>query len=297
MKPPPIGKPELIEEGIRRILAPNAGPMTYWGTNTWIVGEGHVAVIDPGPDDAAHLAAILSATAGCTITHILITHPHSDHSLLSRKLSEHSGAPILGYGAPQEGRSDVMERLSAISDLGGGEGIDEPHAPDQCVSEGDVISGDNWTLNVTHTPGHFSGHLGFRLGDVLFSGDHVMDWASTLVSPPDGDLTAFRVTSQRLVEMNLRRCFPGHGAPIDSPANRLSWLLEHRQNRENAILGALDKSPRSIGDITASVYDDVPKRMHPMAARNVFAHLIDLCERNHVEAAPSLSLDAQFSIR
>ena len=297
MNRPPIGQPEVIEEGIRRILAPNAGPMIHWGTNTWIVGERDVAVIDPGPDNAAHLAAILSATASSTITHILVTHPHADHSPLSRKLAKHTGAPILGFGAPQDGRSAVMEQLSATANVGGGEGIDMHFAPDQYVSEGDKIAGDNWTLNVTHTPGHFSGHLGFRLEDFLFSGDHVMDWASTLVSPPDGDVAAFRATSERLIDMELFRCFPGHGAPIDAPADRLSWLLEHRQSREHAILGALGSTPLSIAEITADVYRDVPKSMHQMAARNVFAHLIDLWERNQIEATPSLSLNARFAVR
>ncbi|MGI9393436.1 MAG: MBL fold metallo-hydrolase [Boseongicola sp.] len=296
MKRPTIGQPVKIEEGIRRILAPNAGPMTHWGTNTWIVGEGNVAVIDPGPDNAAHLEALLSATESETITHILVTHPHADHSLLSRKLSKCSGAPVFGFGAPQVGRSSVMEQLSEKIDMGGGEGIDRPFAPDQYVGEGDVISGDNWSLNVIHTPGHFSGHLGFRLNDFLFSGDHVMNWASTLVSPPDGDVAAFRATSRRLIEMNLLRCLPGHGETIDAPTDRLSWLLKHRQSRENDILGALGNTPRSIAEITATVYRDVPETMHTMATRNVFAHLIDLWERNLVEAEPSLSLDARFEI-
>ncbi len=297
MNRPPIGQPEHIEEGIRRILAPNAGPMTHWGTNTWIVGDHDVAVIDPGPDNAAHLTAILSATASNTITHILVTHPHSDHSPLSRTLSKSSGAPILGFGAPQDGRSALMENLSANANAGGGEGIDELFIPDKTVSEGDVITGESWTLDVTHTPGHFSGHLGFRFKNMLFSGDHVMDWASTLVSPPDGDVASFRTTTEKLIGMNLLRCFPGHGAPIDGPTDRLSWLLEHRLLREHEILGALGSTPRSIAEITADVCRDIPKSMHQIAARNVFAHLIDLWERNLIEAAPSLSLNARFAIR
>lgn len=297
MKRPPIGQSEQIEEDVRRILAPNAGPMTHWGTNTWIVGDGHVAVIDPGPDDEAHLASILSATAGEVISHILITHPHADHSALSRKLSKQTGAPVMGFGAPQDGRSPIMDRLSANIAVGGGEGIDEQFALDRCVSEGEVITGEYWTLSVTHTPGHFAGHLGFRMKDSLFSGDHVMDWASTLVSPPDGDFADFRATTQRLVEMNLCKCFPGHGATIASPSNRLSWLLKHRQSREDDILGSLSSTPQSIAEITELVYHDVPTTMHQMAARNVFAHLIDLWGRRLIDAAPILSLEALYSIR
>ena len=189
-----------------------------------------------------------------------------------------------------------MERLSAEIDMGGGEGVDTQFRPDQVLADGDAVVGDNWTLNVMHTPGHFSGHLGFRMENSLFSGDHVMDWASTLVSPPDGDVAAFRTTCQRLIDMNLRRCYPGHGAPIDDPSGRLSWLLDHRRSRETSILGALGSTPLSISDITVRVYRDVPEALHHMAARNVFAHLIDLWERKLITAAPSLSLDAGFSI-
>ena len=297
MTRPPNGQAEQIDDSVRRILAPNPGPMTHWGTNTWIVGESDVAVIDPGPDDNTHLDAILSATAGETITHILVTHPHADHSPLSQKLSERTGAPVLGFGAPTDGWSAVMERLSAEIEMGGGEGVDALFRPDRRISEGEIIAGTSWSLEVTHTPGHFAGHLGFRLGQSLFSGDHVMDWASTLVSPPDGDVSAFRTTCERLVGMNLRRCFPGHGAPIDDPSGRLSWLMVHRRSRELSILGALGSTPLSIMEITATVYRDVPQAMHQMAARNVLAHLIDLWERNLITASPSLSHEARFSAR
>ena len=297
MTRPPIGQSEQIEGGVRRILAPNPGPMTHWGTNTWIVGEGHIAIIDPGPDDAAHLNSILSATSRETITHILVTHPHADHSPLSRKLSDRSGAPVLGFGAPEDGRSALMERLSGDVELGGGEGVDAQFEPDQTLTEGDIIDEGNWKLEVVQTPGHFSGHLGFKLENSLFSGDHVMDWASTLISPPDGDVAAFRATSQRLIGMNFHRCFPGHGATIDGPSERLSWLLDHRQTREDGILCTLGSTPLTIAEITSQLYRDVPASMHRAAARNVFAHLIDLWERKLIAATPSLSPEAGFSIR
>ena len=294
MTSPTPGIAENILSNVRRVLAPNPGPMTYWGTNSYILGKGHVAIIDPGPDHPAHLAALLEATQGETVTHIFVTHAHADHSPLARALADKTGAPIYGFGPPTAGRSATMNHLADMGLAGGGEGVDPSFDPDHTLKDGDVVTGGEWTISTLHTPGHFAGHLSFQWGDLVFSGDHVMDWSSSLVSPPDGDLGAFMRTSERLRADPARRFLPGHGNPIDRPADRLTWLIQHRKAREAAILAALGTGSRSIADITATVYHDVPAEMHAAAARNVFAHLIDLVERNLVIASPELGLDAEY---
>jgi len=295
MTSPAPGIAEFLLPNVRRVLAPNPGPMTYWGTNTYILGQEQIAIIDPGPDDPAHLTALLGAIQDQTVTHILVTHAHADHSPLARALSDKTGAPIYGFGLPAAGRSATMEHLAETGLAGGGEGIDPEFAPDHSLRDGDIVDGEDWSVNVLHTPGHFAGHLAFQAGDVLFSGDHVMDWSSSLVSPPDGDLGAFMRTSERLKTIETRLFLPGHGNPIDKPADRLNWLIQHRKARETAILAALGTAPRKIAAITATVYHDVPTEMHPAAARNVFAHLIDLVERNFVVASPALGLGAGYA--
>ena len=246
MIPPNYGRPEVLGDGIRRIIAPNPGPMTHHGTNTWLLGEREVAIIDPAIDDDNHLAAILSATKGQFVSHILVTHTHADHSPLASRLSRVTGAPIYGFGTYEAGRSATMQRLAERSGIGGGEGVDTRFKPDICIGEGAVLSADGWTLDVLHTPGHFAGHLSFRFGETLFSGDHVMDWATSLVSPPDGDLGAFLRTSRRLAELGLKKCLTGHGSPISDPQGRLSWLVDHRRMREEQILRALEAGHSSI---------------------------------------------------
>ena len=295
MTPPDPGSVEELAPGLRRVLAPNPGPMTHWGTNSYVVGEGRVAVVDPGPESEAHLAALLAATRGEEITHILVTHAHGDHSPLSRQLAEVTGAPILGFGPPEAGRSTLMQRLAADGLAGGGEGIDPLFHPDERLGEGDKVEGDGWTLDVLYTPGHFAGHLAFAFNDELLSGDHVMDWASSLVSPPDGDLGAFMRTSERLKDHPAQRFHAGHGAPITAPGARLEWLIRHRQARGSAIRATLGSTPQTVAEITSKVYTDVPEAMLPAAARNVFAHLIDLVERNEARALPHLGLSATFT--
>ncbi len=296
MTGPEPGIAQTLGDGIRRLLAPNPGPMTHWGTNTWIVGEGRVAVIDPGPRDAGHLANLKRALHGEVITHILVTHPHADHSPLAPILSEDTGATVLGFGPYDAGRSQVMQALEKAGGLGGGEGRDHAFAPDKTVDEGDVIAGENWSLEVLRTPGHFAGHLSFRLKDTLFSGDHVMDWASTLVSPPDGDLADFMATSERLAHLGLAVCHTGHGRSISNPADRLTDLVQHRRGREAAILAALTPKGVTIDQITARVYADTPAGLIPAARRNVLAHLIDLERRNLVKARPAIGLQSTYAL-
>ena len=295
MSKPQAGLVRTVADGIRCILAPNPGVMTYWGTNSYIVGEGQVAVIDPGPEDEAHLDAILRATAGEHVTQILITHAHADHSPLARTLAGRTGATVLGFGPPDAGRNATMQGLAEAGLSGGGEGVDSLFRPDIRISDGDVVNGEDWQLDVIHAPGHFASHLAFRMDDVVFSGDHVMEWSSSLVSPPDGNVRDFIRTSERLAGLGARRFLSGHGPDIEEPEGRLSWLIKHRQARADAILDALGTSPLGVAEVTRKVYTDTPAAMLPAASRNVFAHLIDHVERGRAMAHPGLGLSAGFS--
>lgn len=292
---PPVGIAEDLGGGVRRILAPNPSPMTFRGTNTYIVGRGHVAVIDPGPLSKAHLAAILDAVKAETVTHIFVTHSHLDHSPLARPLSQATGAPVLAYGASDAGRSAVMRQLAKDGLAGGGEGVDADFAPDELLFDTQTVSGEDWSLTAIRTPGHFGNHLCFAMGDTVFTGDHVMGWASSLVSPPDGDLTAFMASCDRLAQVPARVFHAGHGAPVTDPAQRLHWLIAHRKSREAQILEALDSGCGTATSLTRKVYTDINPALLPAAMRNVFAHLIDLEHRNLVSRQGPLSTTARFS--
>lgn len=295
---PKIGVAEALEPGLRRIVAPNPSPMTYRGTNTYLLGTRGLAVIDPGPDDERHLAAILSAVQdGQSITHILVTHTHLDHSPLAPALSKATGAPILAFGDAQAGRSAVMQTLAANGEIGGGEGVDMSFTPTQIVADGDVIAGDRWELEAIHTPGHIGNHLAFGWRDACFVADHVMGWASSLVSPPDGDLTDFMASCQKLRAREWRVFYPGHGAQVNAPAERLDWLIAHRRAREAAILETLAGAPRNAAALAAAIYTDTPTPLLGAATRNVLAHLIDLYSKSCVEPLGPLTLDVSFQLR
>lgn len=291
---PVAGVAEQLEPGLRRILAPNPSPMTYRGTNTYILGNSSLAVIDPGPDDDAHLAAILAACDRAELSHIIVTHAHLDHSPLARRLAMWTGAQIVGFGPADAGRSDLMQQLAASGELGGGEGVDEEFAPDFLVKDGDVIETSDWVLKVLHTPGHMSNHISLAWGDALFSGDLVMGWASSLVSPPDGDLTAFMASLHRLSQNEWRVFHSGHGAPVTAPNARISELVRHRLSREEAILAGVRKRPTTAEDLAREIYIDTPPALLGAATRNVLAHLIDLTERKLVKSQGDLSRNCPF---
>ncbi|MFA3915708.1 MBL fold metallo-hydrolase [Ruegeria hyattellae] len=295
---PPAGVAVTLSPGLRRVLARNPSPMTYRGTNTYLLGQSDLAVIDPGPLSDAHLEAILAAVEpGQRISHIIVTHSHLDHSPLARPLSERTGAPVHGFGGPDAGRSQVMTELAANGLGGGGEGIDHDFRPDIEIAEGEILQGPDWTLEVIHTPGHLGNHIALGWGDICFTADHVMGWASSLVSPPDGDLTDFMASCAKLRARAWSVFHPGHGAPVLDPAGRLDWLIAHRQGREAAILSALEASAATAGQIAEQVYTETPPALLPAAERNVFAHLVDLRGRDLVAPAGPLAADAIFRRR
>ncbi|NRB17404.1 MAG: MBL fold metallo-hydrolase [Rhodobacteraceae bacterium] len=284
-----------LEPALRRILAANPSPMTYRGTNTYLLGETALAVIDPGPALPAHLEAILAAVgAGQHISHIIVTHSHLDHSPLAAALRQSCGAPIYAFGDATAGRSPIMSELAAASMVGGGEGIDKAFRPDIIVEDGALITGDGWTLEVIHTPGHLGNHIALAWQDACFTADHVMGWASSLVSPPDGDLSQFMASCHRLRSRPWRVFHPGHGAPVTDPAARLDWLIAHRTAREQAVLVELAKSPANARDLAEKIYTTTPASLLAAAERNILAHLIDLMGKSLVEPIGKPTVDATF---
>lgn len=294
---PPVGQPMHLAPGLRRLLAPNPSPMTYRGTNTYLIGDRELAVIDPGPASADHQDAILAALEpGQSVSHIIVTHTHVDHSPLAAPLAERTGAKIWAFGGPEAGRSAVMSDLAKAGLAGGGEGIDTAFRPDVTVADGETIDGDGWALEVIHTPGHLGNHIALALGDSCFTADHVMGWASSLVSPPDGDLTDFMTACARLRARDWSVFHPGHGAPIDDPAGRLDWLIEHRLMRETQILSTLEAGPATAHGLAERIYTETPPALLPAAERNVFAHLVDLHGKSRVKTDGKLAVSAMFSI-
>ncbi len=289
---------EQLEPGVRLVRANNPSPMTYTGTNTYLLGTRHIAVIDPGPDDPAHLEAILSAVPrGARISHILVTHSHLDHSPLARPLSDRTGAPVYAMGDSRTGRSPIMEELAARGLMRGGEGVDPDFRPDEVLRDGMVLDSPDWQIEAIHTPGHFGNHMSFATQDIVFTGDHVMGWASSLVSPPDGDLTQFMASCATLKERPARIFYAGHGEPITDPNARLDWLIAHRRSREAQIVGALRDGPATAAQLTKAIYTEVDPRLLPAAERNVLAHLIDLTQRGRAAPDGALSASAAFKLQ
>lgn len=290
---------QILEPGLRRIIAPNPSPMTEKGTNTYLLGQGDVVVIDPGPALPAHLAAIMAALApGERIAAILVTHSHRDHSPLARSLARRTGAPILAAGPSDWGRSATMATLAATGAMGGSEGVDADFVPDSQIADGARIAGAWGEVTALHTPGHMANHLCFAWRDTLFTGDLVMGWSTSLVSPPDGDMGAFMRSCTRLQGHAARVYFPGHGAPVDDPQTRLATLIAHRRGREAQILAALKRIGRATADtLCATIYSDLAPALRPAATRNVLAHLIDLNERKMVKPEGAIRADAVFAHR
>jgi glyoxylase-like metal-dependent hydrolase (beta-lactamase superfamily II) len=285
------GRADQVSPLIRRVIARNPGPFTFTGTGTYIVGHGQVAVIDPGPEDPAHLAALLEATSGEQVTHILVTHHHLDHSPLAVELKARTGAPIYGCAVsetrPAEPGAVQMEA-----------GHDHAFVPDLGVCEGGIASGAGWTFEAIPTPGHTSNHICYALKEenALFTGDHIMGWSTTVITPPDGDMTDYMQSLERVRARHFATLWPTHGPPVRDVDSFLAGYIAHRRERETQILTALAGGPAAIGELVPKLYADVDPRLHPAAAQSMLAHMIDLARRGlvSVEGTPNLQSTYQL---
>lgn len=272
------GSVSQIAPGIRRVIANNPGPFTFHGTGTYILGTGNVAVIDPGPDDEEHIGAILAALDGETISHILVTHTHMDHSPGCRPLQALTGAPTYAYGPHGAGKLEQGVQVE--------EGGDMDFAPNHLVKHGDVIRGGDWTVECVYTPGHTSNHMCFALQEqkALFTGDHVMGWSTSIISPPDGDMAAYMQSLELLLERDDAVYWPTHGPSIIDPKTHVRAYIAHRIEREEQILACIDEGTHNIRDMVPLMYRDTPEFMYPAAARSVLAAMENLLRKNQVVA-------------
>ena len=279
---------EEIAPNIRRIVAPNPGPFTFKGTGTYVVGHGNVAVIDPGPYIPEHVDALLAALDQEEITHQLITHTHVDHSPAASLVKERTGAPTYGFGPHGSGRYEKDAKVE--------EGGDLDFVPDRVLKDGEILNGDGWSLECIHTPGHTSNHLCFayRDGNALFSGDHVMGWSTTIVSPPDGDMREYLNSLRCLSERNEQIFYPTHGAPIEEPKRFIRGLIGHRKMRERQIISVLENGKNCIPDMIPEMYKGLDPRLIPAAQRSVYAHVIDLIERGRIAAQGELTIESML---
>ena len=266
------GEAVALSPGVRRIVVNNPSAFTFKGTSTFIVGRGRVAVIDPGPDDESHFAALLAALRGETVTHILVTHSHADHSPLARRLKQATGATVCAQGAVSPPRETGL-RLDAS--------IDHAFTPDVTLAEGEAVTGPGWTLEALFTPGHMSNHMCFALREeqALFSGDHVMAWATSVIAPPDGDMGQYFASLRKLLDREDRVYHPGHGPSRHDPLPLVRGYLAHRRMREEAIRARVAQGARNVGDIVAAIYADIDPKLHGAAALSTTAHLEHLVEQ------------------
>ena len=287
------GEASRVSPSIRRVIANNPSVFTLYGTGTYIVGQGRVAVIDPGPLDATHIKALLRATAGETITHLLVTHTHADHSPGCRLLAQHVDAPTYGYGPHNAGRIAAGVPVE--------EGGDLDFTPDVEVRDGDVLAGDGWSVECVHTPGHTSNHVCYALRSenerrVLFSGDHVMAWSTSVISPPDGDMKSYMASLRKLLDRDDEIYWPTHGPSIPNPQAHVRAFIEHRLEREAQILRCLADGVERIVDMVPLMYASTPRQLYPAAGRSVFAALALLVERQQVVCEGELDIEARFRL-
>jgi glyoxylase-like metal-dependent hydrolase (beta-lactamase superfamily II) len=273
---PHYGEEVRVTPAISRIVANNPGPFTFMGTGVYIVGGKEVAVIDPGPDLPEHVEALKRALAGRRVTHILVTHTHNDHSPAAKPLKEWSGAKTYAFGPHGSGRDNNEAKVEAGGDM--------DFMPDVRVKDGEIIAGNGFTFECVHTPGHTSNHMCFALREekALFTGDHIMGWSTTVVTPPDGDMAQYIASVRKLEARDDRTLYPTHGAPITDPKPFLAAYVAHRLDRERQVLACIADGVATIPDMVARMYADVDKRLHPAASRSVLAHLIKLEQEGRV---------------
>jgi len=282
------GKLETISPLIRRMVARNPSPFTLHGTGTYVVGHGRVAVIDPGPALQEHIDALLHALRGESIEHILVTHTHLDHSPASAAVKQAAGAPTHGYGPHAASVGPAVE-----------EGGDRAFVPDRVLRDADTVSGPGWHLTAVHTPGHTSNHLCFALAEerVLFSGDHVMGWSTSVIAPPDGNMRDYLRSLGKLLERDDAVYWPTHGPAITDPRPFVRAFIEHRHEREAAILHRLAEGDTEIPAMVRAIYVGLPPVLHGAAGRSVLAHLIELVTDGRVETDGPPSIDKRYRLK
>lgn len=289
---PRYGEAVEVAPNVRRLTAANSGPFTFTGTNSFIIGEGRVAILDPGPDDPGHVRALLDAVAGEKLEAILVSHTHRDHSPGARILREATGAPVLAAGphiAARPLQAGETNRLDASAD--------HDFMPDEILADGVQIDVGDVRLEAVATPGHTANHLAFALPEagILFSGDHVMAWSTTIVAPPDGAMGDYMASLERLLARDEQLYLPAHGGPVTDPARYVRGLRAHRKMRERAILERLQKGDRTIAGIVQNIYRDVDPNLHGAAALSVLAHLEELVARGLVATSDTIRLDGAFT--
>jgi len=283
-----------VAPGVRRMTARNPSPTTFHGTNSYIVGTGNVAIIDPGPDDDAHVAALLAATAGETVSHIVLTHTHRDHSGAVAALKDATGAKTAGGGPHRPSRPPRAGETARLDAAG-----DASFRPDIALGDGDMIENEAWRLEAIATPGHAANHLAFALSgrDLIFSGDHVMAWSTTIVAPPDGAMRDYMASLDKLAARAEKRYLPGHGGPVEDAHAYLRALKNHRRLRERAILDRLTQGDRTIAEIVSAIYSNTDPRLHRAAGLVVLAHLEDLVERGTVRSDGLPTVEGLYALR
>jgi len=286
------GQPAVAAPNVRRVVAKNPSPFTYAGSGTYLIGQGKVAVIDPGPALPEHVDALLAALshAGEEVAQILVTHTHLDHSGAAPLLAAKTGAPTYGFGPHAQGKHQPEDKVEA--------GADWEFRPERELREGDVVEGPGYQLTALHTPGHCSNHLCFALaeGKTLFTGDHVMGWATSVIVPPDGDMGDYLANLERLLHRDDARFLPTHGPAIQDPKPLVAAYIEHRREREAQLLACLRAGTRRIRDVVAVIYKDVPSYLHPAAERSIFAHVLDLHAHGRVATDGEPLLHGEFFI-
>ena len=287
----PTGQAITISPLVRRLVAPNGGPFTFTGTCTYLVGQGDVAVIDPGPELDAHLDALITAIGTARVSAIVVTHTHKDHSPLSRRLKALTGAPLIGCG-PHQAARELGEGETNMLDAS----ADHDHIPDRLMQDGEEFEGEGFTLQAVATPGHTMNHLAFALRqeNALFSGDHVMAWSTSIVAPPDGSMGAYMASLERLMARDETIYWPGHGGPVKEPGRFVRGLLSHRRMREATIAERVQAGDRYIVSIVEKLYAGLDPKLKGAAALSVFAHLEDMVARGLVRTEDGARLDGEY---
>ncbi len=280
------GEPRTVTPNVRRVVARNPSAFTFKGTGTYVIGHGKIAIVDPGPDMKDHVDAVLNAVRGETVTHILVTHTHVDHSPATPALKAATGAPVYAFGPHPKPPPGVTTE----------QGGDHGFAPDVTLRDGEVVNGQGWTVEAIHTPGHISNHLCFALREdnVLLSGDHVMGWSTAVISPPDGNMRSYFASLRKLLPREESLYIPTHGAEIRDPRPFVQAYIDHRLDRERQIMTCLHDGLDTVPAMVARMYKDVPAILHPAAGRSVLAHLIQFVADGRVQSDGPPTVEARF---